>query len=81
MSPRPSHIPHATERSALQKMSFTNGLAPERLYPAGKIVIAGMVAKGWIEKQPDGRTYCITAAGDAALKAVIPRALGLKAKK
>jgi hypothetical protein len=31
-----------------------------------------MVAKGWIEKQPDGRTYCITPAGDAALKATIP---------
>jgi hypothetical protein len=34
--------------------------------------VAGMVAKGWIEKQPDGRTYCITPAGDEALRAVIP---------
>jgi hypothetical protein len=31
-----------------------------------------MTAKGWIERQPDGRTYCITAAGEAALKAPIP---------
>jgi predicted transcriptional regulator len=44
----------------------------EQLHPAGKQLIASMVVKGWIEKQPDGRTYCITAAGDAALKAVIP---------
>jgi len=30
-----------------------------------------MLAKGWIEKQPDGRAYCITPAGDEALKAII----------
>jgi predicted transcriptional regulator len=53
-------------------MSPTRGLTFERLQPAGKQTVAGMVAKGWIEKQPDGRTYCITPAGDAALKAVIP---------
>jgi hypothetical protein len=28
--------------------------------------------KGWIERQPDGRTYCITPTGAAALRAVIP---------
>jgi hypothetical protein len=52
-------------------MSFTRGLRPEQL-PAGKIAIAGMLAKGWIEKQPDGRTNCITQPGDEALKATIP---------
>jgi hypothetical protein len=55
MPARPPHIPHATERTALQRMSLTRGLPPERLHPAGKQVIAGMQAKGWIEKQPDGR--------------------------
>jgi hypothetical protein len=30
------------------------------------------MAKGWIEKQPDGGTYCITLAGDEALRAIIP---------
>jgi predicted transcriptional regulator len=53
-------------------MSPTRGLPPERLHPAGKRVIAGMQAKGWIEKQADGRTYCITLAGDEALRAIIP---------
>jgi hypothetical protein len=31
-----------------------------------------MQAKGWIEKQADGRTYCITTAGNEALRAIIP---------
>jgi hypothetical protein len=52
-------------------MSPTRGLRSEQLHPAGKIVIAGMLAKGWIEKQPDGRTYCITPGGKEALKAII----------
>jgi hypothetical protein len=72
MAPRPKHIPNNSERTALQKMSPTRGLTFERLQPAGKRTVAGMVAKGWIEKQPDGLTYCITPAGDAALKAIIP---------
>ena len=65
----PSHIPQAKERAALQKMNITRGIRPEQLHPAGKQMIA---AKGWIEKQPDGRTYCTTPFGDAALKALIP---------
>ena len=68
----PSHIPQAKERAALQKMNITRGIPPEQLHLAGKQMIASMVAKGWIEKQPDGRTYCITPSGDAALKALIP---------
>jgi predicted transcriptional regulator len=72
MPPRPKHIPHNIERTTLQKMSHTRGLTFQRLQPAGKQTVAGMVAKGWIEKQPDGRTYCITPAGDAALRAFIP---------
>jgi predicted transcriptional regulator len=42
------------------------------MHPAGKQIILGMLAKGWIEKQPDGRTYCITPVGKEALKAIIP---------
>ncbi|MBR1272755.1 hypothetical protein JQ629_35285 [Bradyrhizobium sp. AUGA SZCCT0222] len=53
-------------------MSLTRGLSLEKLYPAGKVLIANMVVKGWLKKQPDGRTYCRTAAGDEALKAIIP---------
>jgi hypothetical protein len=71
MPARPRHIPHARERTALQKMSLTRGLPPEQMHPAGKRIIAGMFAKGWIEKQSDGR-YCITPAGDEALRAIIP---------
>lgn len=56
----------------LQKLSLTRGLPLEKLYPAGKVLIANLVRKGWIRKEPDGRTYCKTSAGDDALKAIIP---------
>jgi hypothetical protein len=72
MPARPSHIPHTTERTALQKMSRTRGLPAEKMHPAGKRIIASMLAKGWIEKQADGRTYWITSAGEEALRAIIP---------
>jgi hypothetical protein len=63
----PSHIPQARERAALQKMSPTRGMRLEQLHPAGKQLIASLVTKGWIEKQQDGRTYCIMPAGEAGL--------------
>jgi hypothetical protein len=75
MPRRPNHIPDNVERSALQKMSATEGLPEERLHPARGRTIAGMVAKGWIEGQLDpsvGLQYRITLAGEAALKAPIP---------
>jgi hypothetical protein len=75
MPPRPSHIPHSNERTALQRMSVTKGLSTEELHPAGQQTIATMVAKGWIERRSNdhGRTvYFITAAGQAALTAPIP---------
>jgi hypothetical protein len=50
MPPRPSHIPHSNERSALQRMSVAKGLSSEELHPAGKQAIASMAAKGWIER-------------------------------
>jgi hypothetical protein len=51
MPARPSHLPHAAARTALQKMSLTEGLRAEQLHPAGTLTIAGMLRKGWIEKQ------------------------------
>jgi hypothetical protein len=51
------------------------GLPIEKLHPSGKRTIAGMVAKGWVERRSDdhGRAvYYITATGQAALKAPIP---------
>ena len=56
----------------LQAMSLTRGLPPEQLNHASERLLTTLVAKGWIQKQPDGRTYCITPAGDDALKAIIP---------
>ena len=75
MPARSTHIPHNLERTTLQKMSATRGLPSAQLHPAGKETLAGMIAKGWIEKHIDTRgsaTYCVTAAGKAALKAKIP---------
>lgn len=66
----PPHIPRANERTVLQKLSLTSGLPPEKL--AGKKLIANMLAKGWIRKQPDGRTYCKTSKGVEAMKALLP---------
>jgi hypothetical protein len=77
---RPSHLPHNLERTALQKLRATQGLPLAQLHPAGLQTVVKMVAKGWIERKPDARgatRYCITPAGEAALKAKIP---GHKAK-
>jgi len=67
----PPHIPRANERSVLQKLTLTKGLTLLQLYPAGRILIANMVAKGWIELQADGRTYCRTPLGEQAMKIII----------
>ena len=48
----------------------------EKLHPAGRQTVAGMLAKGWIAREVDARLgarYCITPAGEAALRAQIPR--------
>jgi hypothetical protein len=50
MPTRPSHLPHNRERTALQQLRATPGLPLAKLHPAGRQIIAGMVAKGWIEK-------------------------------
>jgi hypothetical protein len=74
MPARPPHIPHAIERSALQKLMGSQGLSKDRLHPAGKHTLAKMLAKGWIERRSElgGVRYLITPDGEAALKAPIP---------
>ena len=71
MPPRPSHIPHNSERSALQRMIGKAELTANELHPAGPPTIAKMVAKDWITAVGNDR-YRITPAGAAALKAEIP---------
>jgi hypothetical protein len=59
----------------MQRMSPTEGLPIEKLYPSGKHTVASMAAKAWIERRSDdhGRAvYCITKAGQEALRALIP---------
>jgi hypothetical protein len=75
MPQRPGNLPHSLERTGLQRMHATRGLTAKQLHPVGPRTIASMIAKGWVEKQMDangGERYCITPAGDAALKAKIP---------
>jgi hypothetical protein len=75
MPQRPGNLPHSLERTALQRMHATRGMTAGQLYPVGPRTIAGMIAKGWVERQMDanaGETYCITPSGEAALKAKIP---------
>jgi hypothetical protein len=68
-TPSGPHIPHATERSALQRMSAGQPSPLNELYPAGRTV-AGMLAKGWIESELGfhGVRYQITPFGKAALR-------------
>jgi hypothetical protein len=76
MPARPSHLPHARERSTLQKMSPSEGLPIEKMHPAGRHTVAGMLAKGWIERRSDDRgraIYCITEAGYDALRTPLPK--------
>jgi hypothetical protein len=74
MPPRPGHIPHSIERTALQKLITGQPLSLVKLHPAGKDTVARMLSKGWIvsETHAHGLRYRITAAGEAALKAKIP---------
>jgi hypothetical protein len=74
MPARPGHIPHSTERSALQKLMNGQSLSLVKLHPAGKNTLAAMLAKGWIasEANAHGLQYRITPAGKAAFKAKIP---------
>jgi len=73
MSPRAANIPHARERSALQKLISGKSLSLVQLYPTGKDTVAGMVDKGWIicETLAQGHRYRITSAGTEAFRAKI----------
>jgi hypothetical protein len=74
MPARPSHIPHSTERSALQKLMKGQSLSLVKLHPAGKNTVAAMLSKGWIasEANAHGLRYRITPVGEAAFRAKIP---------
>jgi hypothetical protein len=74
MPPRPRHLPHNLERTALQKLSVGRALPSSQLHPAGPQTVAGMLVKGWIEKQLEAGSvsYRITPAGEVALKAKLP---------
>ena len=74
MPARPSHIPHAIERSALQNLKDRPGLSLINLETAGKRTIGKMLDKGWIEQRlvDGGVRYFITSAGTVALRAIIP---------
>jgi hypothetical protein len=67
----PPHIPRANERTVLQKLGLTRGVSLEQLYPAGRLLINSMVAKGWIGKQSGGPTYCKTPKGETAMKIIL----------
>jgi hypothetical protein len=64
----PPHIPRSNERTVLQKLTGSDGLSLYQLYPAGRLLLNSMVAKGWIELKPDGKTYCRTDKGEQAMK-------------
>lgn len=70
MAPRASHIPHATERTALQKLIAAGPLPFFKLHPAGKRTVKAMIEKGWLAME--GQNCTITEAGEAAFKAKIP---------
>ena len=78
MPPRSAHIPHAIERSALQRLLTGQALSSLQLHPAGKDTLAGLLKKGWIvsESNEHGLRYRITAFGEAAFKARIPTSKG-----
>ena len=71
MPPRSRHLPHSTERIALQRLISGQELPVKMLHPAGPPTIAKMVAKQWIEQLGTDH-YRITPAGAAAMKAEIP---------
>ena len=56
MPARPSHLPRHPEPTALQKMSATQWSSLAQLIPVSEKIIAGVVAKGWVETELDART-------------------------
>jgi hypothetical protein len=71
MPAAPKDLPNAIERSAMQRLVPTRGLAAEKI-GAGRRVIANLMAKGWIERCDGG--YRLTSAGQEVFKRPIPLA-------
>jgi hypothetical protein len=74
MALRDPGIPNHRERSSLQSIKHGTWANESDLYPAGKVTIASMLRKGWIEQwiDPSGvELFRITQAGKAALVAKI----------
>jgi len=73
--PRRPEIPNYREREALQSLRHGRWADAQSLHPAGPVVIAGMVRKGWIEENLDTKVpaYRITEPGRAAFSAKITR--------
>ena len=57
--------------SAETSSDRTPNLSLYQLYPAGRLLVASMAAKGWIKLQPDRRTYSRIALGEAAMKIIL----------
>jgi hypothetical protein len=72
MPPRARHLPSNAERNALQRLRPGAELTLRELAPTGHRTILTMIAKGWIERGSEGRTYRITVAGKTAMRLKIP---------
>ena len=61
------------KRNALQRMRAAGGeMTLKALAPTTHRTIVKMIEKGWVERGSDSRTYRITPAGDAELRAKMP---------
>jgi hypothetical protein len=72
MPARASHLPSHIERRALLELRSRGELSARDLEPTGKRSILKMMEKGWVEGGGATRTYRITPAGEAALRAQLP---------
>ena len=72
MPPRKAHLPNHRERTALLLLRTHGELPVVKLHPTGLSTITRMVEKAWVECR-GSNVYRITPAGEAALKAQLPR--------
>lgn len=72
MPARASHLPTNSERDALQRLRASGEMTLKALGPTTHRTVLKMIAKGWVERGNDSRTYRITPDGDAALRAKMP---------
>ena len=71
MAPRDPKFPNHRERSALLVMKHGNWILQKGVYPAGKLTIATLLRKDWIETSAS-KEFRITQAGREAMFAKIP---------